>query len=330
MIIDVHNHFIGDAAKEFLLKEGKKRGISASEDAKGDLVIDFGFRKLAAGREFFDPQVRLEKMKKCGIDAQILSHSGSHMFLDKDAGFAADLLAVANDDSAEMARKYPGKFYLTAALPLQDVSACVREAERAVQDLKARAVFTLSNVNGVHLDDRRFDPLYEAVQDLGVPLIVHPTTPHSRHGMDGYHLFNLCGFQFDHSLNLARMVLSGVFERFPRLRAFFTHGGGPSLFLRGRWDQAYKIREDTRADIPKPPSAYFSQIWVGTVVFSPQVLEFVICSVGVDHVCLGSDYPYDMEDPDPVGLVRRVASLSGAEANAILEGNAKVLFDLEA
>ncbi|MFQ5913170.1 MAG: amidohydrolase family protein [Nitrospinota bacterium] len=329
MIVDVHNHYIGEAAKKFLLKEGKGQGINASEDAEGNLFIDFGFRKLLAGREFFDPEVRLETMKKWGIDAQLVTYSASHFFYDKDAGFGAEYLATANEDIANLARKYPGKFYPTASVPLQDMSAAVKEAERAVKDLNARAIFLCSNVGGLHLDDRRFDPLYEAAQGLGVPLNVHPATPVSRHGMDGYHLFNICGFMFDQTLNLARMVLSGVFERFPRLQAFFTHAGGTAPFLRGRWDHAYQAREDARAGIPKPPSAYHPQIWLGTMVFYPPTLEFVIRSAGVDRVCLGSDYPYDMADPDPVGTVRKVGSLSDAEVNAVLGGNANVLFGLE-
>ncbi|MFQ5691541.1 MAG: amidohydrolase family protein [Nitrospinota bacterium] len=328
MIIDVHNHFIGDAAKEFLVREGKAQGIDAREDDEGGLVVDLGFRDLKAGRAFLDPDVRLEAMKARGIDAQLVTYSASHLFCDKDAGFTAEYLAVANDGAAALAEKHPGKFYPTAALPLQDISASVREAERAVNRLNARAVFLPSNVGEAHLDDSRFDPLYEAVQGLGVPLIVHPATPVSRHGMEGYHLFNICGFMFDQTLNFARMVLTGVFERFPRLQAFYTHAGGTAPFLRGRWDHAFNVREDTRAGAPRPPSAYLGQVWLGTMVFYPPTLEFVIRSAGVDRVCLGSDYPYDMADPDPVGTVRAIASLSDPEVNAVLGGNAKVLFGL--
>ncbi len=328
MIVDVHNHYIGDAVKQFIIKEGKNQDVEASEDADGGLTIDYGFRKLTAEQPFFDPEVRLESMKQCGIDAQLLTFSASHVFSDKDGGFAAELLTVANDDLARLAEVYPGKFFPTATLPLQDIPASIKEAERAVNQLKARAVFMTSNINGVHLDDPMFEPLYEAVQDLGVPLIVHPITPISREGMDGYHLFNICGFMFDQTLNFARMILSGIFERYPRLQAFYTHAGGTAPFLRGRWDHAFGARDDTRANTSKPPSEFLSQIWLGTMVFYPPTLEFVIGSVGVDHVCLGSDYPYDMADPDPVSTVRGVGSLSEPEVNAILEGNAKVLFDL--
>ena len=89
-----------------------------------------------------------------------------------------------------------------------------------------------------------------------------------------------------------------------------------------------EARDDTSATITRPPSEYLRQIWLGSMVFYPPTLEFVIRSVGVDHVCLGSDYPYDMADPDPAGTVEKVVSLSEPELNAVLEGNAKVLFDL--
>ncbi len=328
MIIDVHNHYVGNAAKDFLLKEGGRQGLKASEGKGGSLVVDYGFRNLAAGQEFLDPEIRLEAMKQRGVDAQLVTFSASHFFYQTDVGFTSEYLAVANDDIASLAERYPGKFFPTCSVPLQDMSAAVLEAERAVNQLNARAIFLPSNFGGVYFDDRRFDPLYEAVQDLGVPLFLHPVAPPSLDGMKGYHLFNICGFMFDQTLNLARMVLGGVFERFPRLQAFYTHAGGTAPFLRGRWDRAFVAREDTRVDISKPPSAYYSQIWLGTMVFYPPTLEFVIGSVGIDHICLGSDYPYDMEDPDPAGTVRKVGSLSEAERNAVLGGNAKVLFGL--
>jgi len=329
MVIDVHNHFIGEAPKAFLIKEGKAQGIDASEDAEGGLVLDFGGgRTLEADRGFFDLDLRLQWLDDMGIDAQLVTIAPSHCLFGKDPSFTAEYLGVVNDHIAGLEKAHPGKFFPAAMVPLQDVPKSIAEADRAVNQLGARAVFMVSNVNGVYLDDARFDPLYEAVQDHGVPLFIHPAFPAALDAMGDYHLSNICGFPFDQTLNLGRMVLSGVFERFPRLQAFYTHGGGTAPFLRGRWDHAYGAREDTSAAIPKPPSAYLSQIWLGSMVFYPPTLEFVIRSVGVDHVCLGSDYPYDMADPDPAGTVRKVGSLSDPEVNAVLGDNAKVLFEL--
>ena len=98
-------------------------------------------------------------------------------------------------------------------VPLQDIPKSIAEADRAVNQLGARAVFMVSNVNGVYLDDARFDPLYEAVQDLGVPLFIHPAFPAALDAMGDYHLSNICGFPFDQTLNLGRMVLSSARPR---------------------------------------------------------------------------------------------------------------------
>ncbi len=329
MNIDVHNHFIGEDAREFLMKEGAGQGLTISDDGRGGMTIDFeGRGKMGAEAGFFDIDLRLKWMEERGIDAQLVTIAPSHCLFGKDASFAAEYLAVVNNHIARLGTEYPGKFFPTATVPLQDVEKAVAEAHRAVNELNARAVFLTSNVNGGYMDAPKFDPLYDAAQELGVPLFVHPAFPPSLEGMGDYHLSNICGFPFDQTLNLARMVLSGVYERFPRLQAFYTHGGGTTPFLRGRWNHAFQARDDTSATIPRPPSDYLQQIWLGSMVFYPPTLEFVVRSVGVDHVCLGSDYPYDMADPDPAGTVRKVASLSEPELNAILGGNAKVLFDL--
>ena len=329
MSIDVHNHFIGDDARKFLVKEGASQGVTVSDDGQGGMIVDFGHGgKLGAEAGFFEVELRLEWMKEKGIDAQLITIAPSHCFFEKDASFTADYLSVVNNHLARMAKDYPGKFFPTATVPLQDIDRAVLEAQRAVKELEARAIFLTSNVNGGYMDDRKFAPLYDAAQELGVPLFIHPAFPPSLAGMEDYHLSNICGFPFDQTLNLARMVLSGVYERFPRLQAFYTHGGGTTPFLRGRWNHAFEARDDTSATITRPPSEYLRQIWLGSMVFYPPTLEFVIRSVGVDHVCLGSDYPYDMADPDPAGTVEKVVSLSEPELNAVLEGNAKVLFDL--
>jgi aminocarboxymuconate-semialdehyde decarboxylase len=267
-------------------------------------------------------------MKEKGVDCQVLTISASHAFYDREAGFAEALHVAANEDFAHLSKSHPKNFIPAATVPLQEIPRAIKELERAVKKLRHRAVFMPSNVSGRYLDDRAFFPLYEAAQGLDVPLIVHPTTPVGIEKMKGYHLFNLVGFPFDQTLNLARMIFGGVFESFTRLKAFFTHGAGAAPFLRGRWDHGYRVREEAKEHIRRPPSEYLMQCYFGTMVYHPPTLAYLISSLGSDRVCLGSDYPFDMADPDPVGTVRKVEGLSKEDLRRVLGENAEKLLGL--
>jgi aminocarboxymuconate-semialdehyde decarboxylase len=119
-----------------------------------------------------------------------------------------------------------------------------------------------------------------------------------------------------------------VLERYPDLKIIASHGGGYLPSYSGRIDHAWGARSDSRGSLPKPPSYYLKKIYLDTIVFTTHQLEAMVKLFGVDKILLGTDYPYDMGEYDPIGHVAAVESLSPSDVAAIAGGNAKRLFGL--
>jgi aminocarboxymuconate-semialdehyde decarboxylase len=179
-----------------------------------------------------------------------------------------------------------------------------------------------TTVNGTELDDRDLDPFWSAAQELGAIVLVHPTEPPPGPGSPRYFLGNAVGRPAQTTMAVAHLILGGVLERFSELRVCVVHGGGFLPWQRGRLDRAYLAQPKLAAvNLRRPPIDWLRRLYYDTIVHDPMVLAWLIDFAGADHVVLGSDYPFEMGDPDPVGTVRAVAGLDEAERQLILHGN---------
>ena len=124
------------------------------------------------------------------------------------------------------------------------------------------------------------------------------------------------------------MIFGGVLERFPTLKVCVMHGGGYLPFYPARFDHAYEQRADCRQHITRSPSSYLAQLTFDTMVFDPAMIAELVRRWGADHVLLGTDYPYDMGEDDPLGLIDRVEGLSADQRSSIVGGNAARLLRL--
>ena len=126
-----------------------------------------------------------------------------------------------------------------------------------------------------------------------------------------------------------RMIFSGLFEEHPGIKLVLLHGGGYLPFYSSRADHTWKVRPETRVAIPDhPPSHYMKRLFYDTMVFQPLYLRHLIEIVGVDRVMLGTDYPFDMGETDPLGLIGATEGIADADREAISGGNAARVFDL--
>jgi aminocarboxymuconate-semialdehyde decarboxylase len=125
------------------------------------------------------------------------------------------------------------------------------------------------------------------------------------------------------------LIFDGVMERHPGLKICVSHGGGYLPSYAGRMDHAYHAREDVREGLPNPPTHYLKQFYFDSIVFDPDQLEFLINKYGADHILLGTDYPYDMGETDPIGLLQKVRNLSEEELSKVRGGNAIELLNLK-
>jgi len=200
---------------------------------------------------------------------------------------------------------------------------------RAMDELGMPGAMLFSNVNGAGLDDERFRPLYEAADDRGAVLMIHPTSPVGVEAMSEYWLMPLNGFLFDTTLAASKLVFSGTAARFPRIRWVLGHLGGTIPYLAERLDRGWRAFKECRAHIDRPPTEYLKRhFYYDTVNFSQGALELAIEFAGADHIVAGSDYPHQIGSiPLMVETLRALPIAEDAKAG-ILGGNAERLLRL--
>lgn len=255
-------------------------------------------------------ELRLADMDAAGIDHAILSLTspGTNVLTGK-AG--VELARITNDKLAEAVRRHPSRFSALAAVPFTDISQSVAELERAVRRLGMKGLIVNSHIGGRYLDDQHFWPLLEAAEALDVPLYLHPTTPRPdmigpfvEAGIDGA----MFGFSVETSTHLLRIITSGVFDRFPKLRLIVGHLGEALPFWLYRLDYFHaKAVASGRYEAIKPLelkiSEYFARnIWLTTsgMPWAPTIM-YAREAVGADRVMYAMDYPYEYE-PDEVRM----------------------------
>jgi aminocarboxymuconate-semialdehyde decarboxylase len=197
-----------------------------------------------------------------------------------------------------------------------------------VMNLGFAGVEISTNVNGTDLDHPEFSGLFAKAEALGALLFVHPIGFTHADRMRDCYLNNIIGQPLESTLAISRLILGGVLERHPRLNICIAHGGGYLPFYPGRLDHAWRVRPECRLT-PRPPSTYLAKLYFDSVVYSTESLSNLVHQVGSDRVVLGTDYPFDMGESDPVGLIERTQDLSSADRNRILRENAARLLKLE-
>src|SRR5579863_1820548 len=290
-VIDFHNHFY---PPEYLdaLRSGTTN-VRLTMDAEGNPRLHYPGDYNIAVRGHRDIDYRAGVLRELGVDTQVLSLTtpGTHV---ETPATAARLAALVNDAFAAIVRDHGGRFAALATLPLNDPAAAVRELERACTQLAFRGAMLFSNVNGVALADPRFWPLYEAAEGLGAVLHIHPTNPVGVEAMTDFWLMPLVGFLFDTTLAAAKLVFSGVAERFPRIRWVLSHLGGGIPYLAERLDRGFHAFRECRAHITRPPSEILEGFYYDTVNFDPGALQLAIAFAGSGHILAGSDYPHQI------------------------------------
>jgi aminocarboxymuconate-semialdehyde decarboxylase len=162
-------------------------------------------------------------------------------------------------------------------------------------------------------------PVFAMAERLGAPLFLHPQNAGDVTRLKDYHLWNLIGFPMETATAAARLILSGIFERFPKLNVVLAHGGGFLPYQLGRLDHGYHARAALRERLPNPPSAYLRNIYCDSLVHNDAALRYLLERVGADRVVLGSDYPFDMGTETAADDVRALG-LPQAQARAVLGG----------
>jgi len=320
--IDVHAHHI---PARFHEGDGQFRITRPGSDAPV-----FRWRRGATGDSISNFDVRLREMGDLGVDMHVLSVLPTLFVNHLDPADGLEACRQINDAFADAVSANPDRFVALANLPMQDPEAAARELERTVKDHGFRGAEICTNIDGKNLDDRSLAPFYAKVLELDVSVFLHPSNVLGQDRLGSYHLGNLIGNPTDTSVAAASLIFGGVLKEMPRLKFYLAHGGGSCPYLRGRWEHGWRVRPEAKVNIQKPPSEYFRLLYFDSLAHSVPALNFLVETVGPERVMLGSDYPADMNDLDPVKTVASLPHISDAEREMIYSGNAIRLFKIEA
>jgi aminocarboxymuconate-semialdehyde decarboxylase len=320
MNIDLHSHFFPVEALQNPGKYENRAPKIVLDNGKLSVTSKIGFRPgLAPGA--YDPSARIKALDEMSIDIQAISPSPILLFYWEEPVVAAHFSRKQNEAIGEIVKNHPNRFVGLGSVPLQSIADSIAIAREA-KSMGLKGLEIGNAVGDKPLDDPSFEPFFDVAQDLDMLLFVHPLEG----GLDADDplspvLGNVLQFTFRTTMMVERMILKGMFEKYPNLRLCLSHGGGLLAFNIWRLDHSYGLRPELQTIIPSKPSAYLKKMYFDTIVHSVEALQYLVGVVGADRVVIGTDYPMAMGDFEPVQKVVQL-DLPAAQRELILGGNA--------
>ena len=320
MNIDLHSHFF---PIDVLSNPGKYQDRAPKivlDKGKLSITSQIGMR-AGLGEGAYDAVARIKALDEMSIDLQAISPSPILLFYWEDVVVAAHFSRKQNEAIQEIVQKHPDRFVGFGSVPLQSIPEAIAIAQEA-KGLGLKGLEIGNAVGERQLDDPIFEAFFDAVQTLDMLLFVHPLEG----GVDADDpiagvLGNVLQFPFRTTLMIERMILKGMFEKYPNLRLCLSHGGGLLAFNVWRLDHSYNLRQDLKKIIPQKPSGYLKKLYFDSIVHSVAALQYLIQVVGAGRVVIGTDYPMGMGDFEPVRKINEL-NLTDEERSQILGDNA--------
>ncbi|MFO7325413.1 MAG: amidohydrolase family protein [Pseudomonadota bacterium] len=315
-VVDIHTHMYTRRWLDALKASGDADTVVVPGNPESISYRGVNYAVLAAN--MFDWQERIARMDEAGVDIAVISLTAPNVYWGT-VKQGAEAARIVNDEYAEAQARWPGRIRWFASLPWEDADLAITELHRAIE-AGAVGVCMLTNIKGQALVDPKFAPVWAEIDRIDVPVFIHPTTPFvDGFGLGEYGMANTIGFTTDTTTCFAKFLLSGFFEKYPRVRPIASHGGGTLPFLAGRFDRMWEI-STARRDIGRPPSSYLRRIYFDSIVYDQRTLEYLVATVGADRVLFGSDYPFRLGDMK--GILGRVNALPPEERDAVRGLNA--------
>jgi len=325
-VIDVHTHMLTREYLDFLTEHGAPKYECKPTRAGQESIYMLGAPFMTLMPEMWDYEARIRDMDKAGVDLAIVSLTCPNAYFG-DESISVRAATMMNDSMDEQHKARPDRIGWFTSLPWQYADAAVAELERTIA-LGAVGVMVIANIDGMNLTDPAFAPVWQAIDEKALPVLVHPTAPLGTPDMslDEYGLVPPIGFMIDTTLAVSRMILDGFFDRYPNLKIIASHGGGTLPYLAGRLDRCHEMIPACSDAIKEKPSTYLEKIYYDSVVYSAGALNLCLDVAGPNNVLYGSDYPHNIGDM--AGCLARVNGLATDVAARVRDGNAKRIFNL--
>ena len=329
LAIDIHTHILPKDIPDFGRRFGYGGFIHLDHHRPGCarmMMDDKFFREVQAN--VWDPEERMKEGAVQRVQVQVLSTVPVMFSYWARPQDTLTLAMFLNDHIAGIVEAHPKRFIGLGTLPMQDIDLSIRELERCKR-IGLRGVQIGTHVEGLNLGEPRLFPLFQACEELDMALFVHPWDMVGKERTEKYWLPWLVAMPMETTLAITSMIFGGVFERLPKLRVAFAHGGGSFPGTIGRIQHGFDVRPDLCAvDNAVAPREYMGRFWLDSLVHDPKMLQHVVDLCGADRIALGTDYPFPLGELEPGTLIRSMP-WDDAQKELLLSGAALQWLDME-
>lgn len=316
-VIDFHVHFLVREVLEQCLPHA--------------VATNLGHHKLpphlfALFEKMMAPQGVIEDMDRLHIDMSVISSAAVIEPLHwAEPSAALKMAQQLNDTAASWVAHSPQRIIGSFVLPLQDMNLAMLEFKRAVGDLGLKVANIPAEVRGSYLGDAQFRPFWEAAQDAGTVVFMHPDGAKDPWFFQ-YGMWNSLGQSLEEAKFMASVIYEGILEKYSRLKLVLAHGGGYFPHNMGRLDRNVKNAPHSMKNITRKPSEYLRNVYYDTCLYDATVLSALIKIVGPDRLLLGADWP--IGEADPLGFVDQCPDLNDANKRMIKGGRTAELIGI--
>ena len=319
--VDCQTHVFPRAYAELLLEAG---GWVRAARSNGTYTVRYGdIQSFRLEPEVYDVRHKLREMDKAAVDFGVISVNipGPEVLAEDRTVQAARL---CNDSVAELCARHADRFVGLAVLPWQDASAACEEMKRATGELGLRGVVLYSHIGGKPVDSPEFEPVYALAEEIGTPLVLHPTVPTWGAVLKEYSMIPMMGLMVDTSIAMLRLILSGLLDSYPSLQIIHPHCGGVLPYLMPRVVEQTEVKRRGRERINRSPAEYYSRVYIDLVSPSTLAMKYAYDHSGPDKLLFGSDHPW--VSYEAILSCVKGMRISKADKAKILGENARKLF----